>query len=183
MGRDPSFFDRLRSATRASVLQGLAGLAALGISTGTMGATASAPGGGIEERSLATRPGTKGGPLFTVVRPEESGLTSENNYDDPEMWGKRARELEIGAIGTGVAIGDFDGDGIGIQPVGVTIAVESERRNDGDNSFVEQVPEHFGIYLVNFAGVLLVDAFENAERDGFDGVGLRGAEIVRGKSL
>ena len=78
---------------------------------------------------------------------------------------------------------NLDGDGIGIQPVGVTIAVESERRNDGDNSFVEQVPEHFGIYLVNFAGVLLVDAFENAERDGFDGVGLRGAEIVRGKSL
>jgi hypothetical protein len=68
--------------------------------------------GGIEEKPLAPRPGPREGSLFTVVPPEESGLIVENKYDDPQMWGRRARELEIGAIGTGVAIGDYDGDGL-----------------------------------------------------------------------
>jgi len=68
--------------------------------------------GAIEEQPLAPRSGAHGGPLFVVVAPEESGMHTENAYDDPDMWGRRARELEIGAIGTGVAIGDFDGDGL-----------------------------------------------------------------------
>ncbi len=67
--------------------------------------------GGIEEQPLAPRSGARGQTLFTIVPPEESGVRTENNYDDPELWGRRARELEIGAIGTGVAIGDYDGDG------------------------------------------------------------------------
>ena len=67
--------------------------------------------GSIEEQPLAPRSGPRGHPIFTIVSPEDSGVRTENNYDDPEMWGRRSRELEIGAIGTGVAIGDFDGDG------------------------------------------------------------------------
>ncbi|PTY02894.1 RNA-binding protein [Opitutaceae bacterium EW11] len=49
--------------------------------------------------------------MFVVVAPEESGVRTENNYNDPEMWGRRAREFDLGGIGTGVAIGDYDGDG------------------------------------------------------------------------
>ena len=38
-------------------------------------------------------------------------MRTENRYDDPEMWGGRYQEFDLGAIGTGVAIGDYDGDG------------------------------------------------------------------------
>ena len=117
---------------------------ALGMAFAALGAQGPSPDGGIEEKPLALGPGTKGGPLFVVVPVEESGLRSENNYDDPEMWGKRARELEIGAIGTGVAIGDYDGDG---RPdIFVVSKTESCRlfRNLGNGKF-EDVTEKAGV--------------------------------------
>ena len=66
---------------------------------------------GIVEQSLAARSGPRGPTLFVVLPPEQTGVVTENNYSDPEMWGKRYREFELGAVGTGVAIGDYDGDG------------------------------------------------------------------------
>ena len=41
----------------------------------------------------------------------ETGVRTENRYDDPRMWGDLYQEFEGGSIGTGVAIGDYDGDG------------------------------------------------------------------------
>jgi len=67
--------------------------------------------GGIEAQPLAPRSGPRGKTLFTVVAPEDSGVRTENTYDDPEIWGRRSREFDLGAVGTGVAIGDFDNDG------------------------------------------------------------------------
>lgn len=49
--------------------------------------------------------------MFTELAPDETGIVTENHYADPEMWGRLSREFEIGALGTGVAIGDYDGDG------------------------------------------------------------------------
>ncbi len=49
--------------------------------------------------------------MFRRMSPEETGVVTENRYDDPRMWGDRYYELELGAIGTGVAIADYDGDG------------------------------------------------------------------------
>ncbi|HEY4988835.1 MAG TPA: VCBS repeat-containing protein, partial [Opitutaceae bacterium] len=49
--------------------------------------------------------------MFKLMSPEETGVVTENRYDDPRMWGARYSENETGAIGTGVAIGDYDGDG------------------------------------------------------------------------
>lgn len=51
------------------------------------------------------------GTLFSRIDAAESGLEFENAYDDPEMWGSRFQEFQGGAIGTGVAAGDVDGDG------------------------------------------------------------------------
>ena len=79
--------------------------------------------------------------------------------------------------------GDFDGDRIGIQPVGVAIAVKSERGDDGDNAFIEELPEHFAIHLMHLAGVLVVYAFENAKRHGLNGVRLCGPQVVGRKSF
>ncbi len=67
--------------------------------------------GGIESAPLAPRSGPRGRTLFVIVPPEDSGVRAENKYDDPEMWGRRSREFDLGGIGTGVAIGDYDGDG------------------------------------------------------------------------
>ncbi len=43
--------------------------------------------------------------------PEQTGIVTTNRYDDPRMWNERYHEFGVGAIGTGVAIGDYDNDG------------------------------------------------------------------------
>lgn len=50
--------------------------------------------------------------LFTRIAPQDSGLIMENRYDDPLMWGDRYTEFQTGAVGTGLAAGDLDGDGL-----------------------------------------------------------------------
>jgi hypothetical protein len=77
-----------------------------------MAEPAQALGAGIEEQQLAPRPPRGGKTLFTIIPPGESGLRTENKYDDPEIWGRRSREFDLGAVGTGVAIGDYDNDGL-----------------------------------------------------------------------
>ncbi len=49
--------------------------------------------------------------MFTRLSPDETGVRTENHYDDPKMWGALYQECEMGSVGTGVAIGDYDGDG------------------------------------------------------------------------
>lgn len=66
---------------------------------------------GIEGKALASRSGPRGATMFTSLSPEETGVRAINNYADPRMWNERYHEFEIGAIGTGVAIGDYDNDG------------------------------------------------------------------------
>ncbi len=67
--------------------------------------------GGIAEQPLAPRSGPRGATLFQVLSPQDTGVITENNYADPKMWAERYHELEVGAVGTGVTIGDYDGDG------------------------------------------------------------------------
>jgi len=68
-------------------------------------------GGGISEEPLAPRGGRRGATMFKLLSPQDTGVVSENKYDDPSIWGARYGEFEVGSIGTGVAIGDYDGDG------------------------------------------------------------------------
>ena len=65
----------------------------------------------LSEQPLAPRSGPRGPTMFTELPPEQTGIVTTNNYADPAMWGERSREFEVGSIGTGVAIGDYDGDG------------------------------------------------------------------------
>jgi enediyne biosynthesis protein E4 len=60
---------------------------------------------------LAARSGPRGPTMFKTLTAEETGIVTENRYADPKMWAERYHELELGAVGTGVAIGDYDGDG------------------------------------------------------------------------
>ena len=74
-------------------------------------AAASDAAGGIDAQPLAPRAHARGRTLFTSLPAEETGIRVENPYDDPRMWGALYDEFESGSIGTGVAIGDYDGDG------------------------------------------------------------------------
>ena len=75
-------------------------------------AAAAADQPGLTAVPLAPRSsGLAGGPLFTTLAPEQTGITHVNRYDDPRMWNELFREFTLGAVGTGVTIGDYDGDG------------------------------------------------------------------------
>jgi hypothetical protein len=65
----------------------------------------------IESAPLSSRSGPRGATLFTELSPAQTGLVAENNYADPRMWTDHYQELIYGAMGTGVAVGDWDGDG------------------------------------------------------------------------
>jgi hypothetical protein len=92
-----------RRAARRAILAGalLAGAAAW----------AADPAGGIAERPLAPRPFPRGKTMFVQLSPDETGVRTDNRFDDPRMWGELYQEFLMGSIGTGVAIGDYDGDG------------------------------------------------------------------------
>ena len=84
-------------------------LVAIGFSGG-IAVAADAPGN-ISEQAFSPRSGPRGATLFKTLPQEETGVVTENKYADPKMWAERFHELEVGAVGTGVAIGDYDGDG------------------------------------------------------------------------
>ncbi len=100
--------------------------------------------GQLAEKPLAPRSGPRGATLFTELSPEATGIITENRYDDPAMWAEHYAEFSVGAIGTGVAIGDYDGDG---RPdIFVVSKTESCRlfRNLGNWKF-EDVTEKAGV--------------------------------------
>jgi hypothetical protein len=139
-------FGRVQHGIRArAVLAGvLATLAFGGSGARATADPAPASAGGIEEQPLAPRSGPRGRTLFTIIPPEDSGVRTENKYDDPEIWGRRSREFDLGAVGTGVAIGDYDNDG---RPdIFVVSKTESCRlfRNLGGWKF-EDVTEKAGV--------------------------------------
>lgn len=51
-------------------------------------------------------------PLFAAIAPQKSGLSQANPYSDPAIWSHRFAEFTNGALGSGVAVGDYDRDGL-----------------------------------------------------------------------
>ncbi len=67
--------------------------------------------GVLSAAPLAERSQPTGDTLFTKLSAVQTGIVVPNPYDDPRMWGELYRELTFGAMGTGVATGDYDNDG------------------------------------------------------------------------
>ena len=59
----------------------------------------------------ARTPPPAGAKAFSVLSPAETGVNVPNVFNDPRMWGARFRELTLGAVETGIAVGDFFHDG------------------------------------------------------------------------
>ncbi len=96
---------RVNPAARHALL-GILALALL-----SAAAAAPDPTGGISGAPLAGRPFPRGRTMFTLLGADQTGVKADNPYNDPKMWGDLYQEFEGGSIGTGVAIGDYDGDG------------------------------------------------------------------------
>ena len=132
-------------AAGGAVLVGRPGSLLGGLAPSPAGPEAPAAGpGSISEVTFAPRSGKRGATLFQVLPASETGVATQNPYDDPRMWGALYSENETGAIGTGVAIGDYDGDG---RPdIFVVSKTGSCRlfRNLGDWKF-EDVTEKAGV--------------------------------------
>src|SRR5664280_2451276 len=77
-----------------------------------LSATAWAGGavGEIVEQALSPHSGPLGATMFTELAPAQTGVITENRYADPTMWGERYPQFAFASTGTGVAIGDYDGD-------------------------------------------------------------------------
>jgi hypothetical protein len=100
--------------------------------------------GSISAKPLAPRPFPRGKTLFVELSPEDTGVRTVNNYADPRMRGDLYQEFETSSVGTGIAIGDYDGDG---RPdIFVVTKTEGCRlfRNLGNYRF-EDVTEKAGV--------------------------------------
>ena len=93
----------------------------LGFLLVTLAVNAAVSPGTITEAPLAVRSGPKGATLFATLPATDTGILVENNYadsapdtggrKDSAAWADRYHTMHYGAFGTGVAIGDYDGDG------------------------------------------------------------------------
>jgi hypothetical protein len=87
-------------------------LAVLSLAAGSAGGFASEAGSsGVVAQPFAARSRPAGTTLFTPMAPAETGVVVGNRYEDPAMWWERYQEFSVGAIGTGITVGDYDQDG------------------------------------------------------------------------
>jgi hypothetical protein len=100
-----------RRTTRSIAGRRLYGGILVGVLFAGLAARATDSAGSIAEKPLAPHPYPRGKTMFTLLPPEATGVRTENNFADPKMRGELYQEFESSSIGTGVAIGDYDGDG------------------------------------------------------------------------
>ena len=124
----------------------------------------------ITGKAFASHSDPRGKAMFASLSAETTGVRTENHFADPRMRGDLYQEFEGGSIGTGVAIGDYDGDG---RPdIFVVSKTESCRlfRNLGDFKF-EDTTENAGVGDVGAAariwksGVTFVDVNNDGHLD------------------
>ncbi len=80
-------------------------------------------------------------------------------------------------------LGDRQRDAVGIHAIRPAIAVETERRNDGDDVLCEQGLKQRGVHALDFAGEKMIHAADDSHRMRDDDVRAGGAKVVGGKAF
>ncbi|HZZ17899.1 MAG TPA: FG-GAP-like repeat-containing protein [Opitutaceae bacterium] len=93
------------------VSRGWCGRLALFLAVALSVCSAWAETGELSENPFPAKAPPRGRTMFTELSPKDTGVSVQNLYEDPKMWGELYHEFDLGAIGTGMAIGDYDGDG------------------------------------------------------------------------
>jgi len=96
------------------------------------------------EMLLTERVGAVGGKLHTGRSRNDQVAT------DLRLWARRAvGQLDVGMLDLEralVDLADREGDAVGVDAVGLALAVEAERGQDGDDAVVEQLLEHLDVH-------------------------------------
>jgi len=145
--------NRHRASWRATLERAISCAVTVGVLFIPMAVLAADVTGSIVGRALAPLSGPRGKTMFVQLPPEVTGVRTENRYADPRMHGDLFQEFDAGSVGTGVAIGDYDGDG---RPdIFVVSKTESCRlfRNLGNFKF-EDVTEKAGVGDVGAAAAI-----------------------------
>lgn len=124
-----------------------------------------------------------GGEIVALPGEQEVEFAGEDLADEAVAAGESVAAGDVDDFGGLEGFPEGDGDGVGVDAVGVTFAVEAERGNDGEDALGEQTLEHVDVDAFDLAGEQVVDAAEDAEGMGDDGVGGGGADVVGGEAL
>ena len=76
-----------------------------------------------------------------------------------------------------------DRDAVGIHPIRLAVAVESQRRDDRNHALREQRLEQLRVHLLHLAGEQMIHALNDAQRMRDDDVGAGGAQVVGRKAF
>src|SRR4051794_40631574 len=58
----------------------------------------------LVEAALEARSIPAASTMFTQMSAEQTGIITENRYDDPKMWDEHYQQISMGETGTGIAI-------------------------------------------------------------------------------
>ena len=72
-----------------------------------------------------------------------------------------------------VYVANLGGEEVGVYAQGLAVGAVADGREDRDDALVDEREQELGVDAVDAAGELMIDAAQNAERDGADGVSLR----------
>lgn len=119
--------------------------------------------------------------LIFVEEPSE--VADSDLADQFAVGGQAVASGDVDQFDGTEAFREFVGNGVGIDAVGMSIAVEAEGCDDGYDALAEEALDEFDVDSLDFAGLLVIDAFEDPEREGDDGVGGDSAEVVSAEAF
>ncbi|MBD5780802.1 VCBS repeat-containing protein [Pelagicoccus sp. NFK12] len=117
----------------------------------------------VSWRALQAPNEAEGETLFQMIVPEDSGIRFENRYDHPQRWTQLWHQYFLGTFGSGLSLGDVNGDGL---PDIFAVGKDSPNAlylNRGDFRF-EDVTESAG--LAGKAGIGAGSTLLDIDNDG-----------------
>src|SRR5690606_28617880 len=90
---------------------------------------------------------------------------------------------EVDDLGGAQGLGDLGGEQVGVDAQRLAFGSVADGLHDGDDVALDEVADEVLVNAIDLAGVLLIDALDDADGQGADGVGDRALEAVLGQSF